>query len=85
MTPNERREPALDLFWEEADLEGDGEHPLERELAYRLDALVRCERLMADAAAAANDDAVRQLTDQYERQARMAEALLDALRGRPRS
>lgn len=77
MTP---REPALDLFWEEADVEAAGEHPLERELAHRVDALVRCERLMADAAAAANDDAVRHLTGHYRRQARMVAALLGALR-----
>lgn len=81
MTPREAREPALDLFWEEADLEAAADHPLERELAYRIDALVRCERLIADAGAAANDDAVQQLTAHYRRQARMVATLLGALRG----
>lgn len=82
MAPDAPREPGLDLFWEEADREAAADHPLERELAYRLDALVRCEQLMDQAAAAASDSAMAQLECLHRRQREIVDALARALKRR---
>lgn len=47
--------PGLDAFWEQADADGSAEHPLERELAFRLDVLARYRRQIAEAQANAQD------------------------------
>lgn len=72
--------PGLDLFWEDADLDEAAEHPLERELAHRMDVLRRYERLIENAQSAAQDDALRNLTSQYTRELDLVRSLSDALR-----
>jgi hypothetical protein len=83
MAPDTPREPGLDLFWEEADRDAAADHPLERELAHRIDALVRCEQLMDQAAAAASDSAMAQLESQHRRQREIVDALARALKRSP--
>jgi hypothetical protein len=72
--------PALDLFWEEADLADAAEHPLRRELAYRLDVLARYERLLAEAQSAGSPAQIATLTREHRRQLELIEVLDDALR-----
>jgi Mn-dependent DtxR family transcriptional regulator len=79
MVEHDRWSPALDLFWEEADLADAAEHPLRRELAHRLDALVRYERMLADAQSHGHKGQISALTKQHSRQLRVIERLQDAL------
>ena len=71
--------PALDLFWEEADLDDAAEHPLRRELAHRLDVLARYERMLADAQNGGHAGLIAALTKQHRRQVCLIERLEDAL------
>lgn len=59
--------PGLDSFWEDADYNESSEHPLERELGDRLDALARYQRLIEEAEDNGRDDAAQYLLDQHER------------------
>jgi hypothetical protein len=70
-----RRCPGLDLFWEEADLNASGEHPLRRELAHRVDVLTRYERLIVEAQVNGQDDLLHNLTTQHRRELRVIETL----------
>lgn len=79
MTDSERRRPGLDFFWQQADDEGSGEHPLERELAERTDALVRYRILIADAEAAGRDEAAEMLLKELDREQELVEKLRSAL------
>jgi hypothetical protein len=79
MSREDGREPCLALFWEQADAESAAEHPLERELVYRLDAVSRYERLIADALAADRRDVLPNLTEQHERQRQVVARLRRAL------
>lgn len=72
----------LDTFWEEADSEGSCEHPLERELCYRLDALIRYQELIQDAQASGHDEAVDALLCQHDRQVRLIGEIRAALQNR---
>lgn len=77
--------PGLDDFWEDADHDGSGEHPLERELADRLDALARYGRMIDEARLNGWDAATERLIEQHERETRIVERLTEAierLRGR---
>lgn len=58
----------LEAFWETCDREDVADHPLVRELCYRLDAIQRCQAMIDDAEVAGNDEALELLSDQYERQ-----------------
>ncbi len=75
----------LDTFWEAADDDALCEHPLERELCHRLDALERYRQLIMDAQAGGRDDIVDVLVSQHDRQARLIEDLRAALRNRPQN
>ena len=71
--------PGLESFWETCDKDGVSEHPLMRELCYRLDAIQRYRNLIADAEYMGDDDAVaalsRQFDDQHEVVRRLREEL----------
>ena len=74
-----RSRPGLDQFWEKADRTDSGQHPLERELDERVDALARYRRLIAEAQQNGRDEAVEILMRQHDREeasvARIREAL----------
>lgn len=76
--------PGIDIFWEQADRDGSGEHPLERELCDRLDALARYRRMIADAQANGREEAANLLLEQHAREAAMAQRLREAMDGRLR-
>lgn len=79
--PRERASsPGLDFFWEQADADGSDEHPLERELAHRLDACSRYRSLITDAQAGGNEDLVDILIEQHDREAAVVRRIRDALR-----
>jgi hypothetical protein len=80
MNREEAPSPALDLFWEQADQDGSGEHPLVRELGYRTDVMIRYQQMIEDAVVSGRDDVVRALVEQHQRQARFCERLRDELR-----
>jgi hypothetical protein len=73
----------LDTFWEQADSDGSCEHPLERELCYRLDAMARYQQLIDDALAGGRDEIVDALLCQHDRQARLIDQIRAALQNRP--
>jgi hypothetical protein len=79
MGEDDRWSPALDLFWEEADLVDAAEHPLRRELAHRLDVLARYEQMLADAQSHGHAGQISALTKQHRRQLHLIELLQDAL------
>lgn len=68
-------QPGLDSFWEQADVDESGEHPIERELCDHLDALARYRRLIHDAIANGRDDALNILLDQHEREEQVVRRL----------
>ena len=76
----ERSKPGLDHFWEQADEESSTQHPLERELAERLDALARYrdQILQAEANDRSNDAEV--LLRQHEREYQAVQRLWQAIR-----
>jgi hypothetical protein len=80
MRRDEAPSPGLDLFWEQADQDGSEEHPLERELCYRTDVLIRYQQMIADAQIAGRDDVVDALMEQHDRQARVCSRLREELR-----
>jgi hypothetical protein len=78
------RKPGLDTFWEQADTTASGQHPLERELDERIDALARYRRLISDAQANGRDEAAEILLRQHDREEAAVEQLRQALeRSRP--
>lgn len=69
MTTNaESTAAGLEDFWATCDADEVGEHPLMRELCFRLDACQRYRTLIADAEANGNDDAVEVLSRHYDQQ-----------------
>ena len=76
---DERWSPALDLFWEEADLDEAAEHPLRRELAHRLDVLARYEQMLADAHSRGHNGLIATITRQHREQLQLIEQLEHAL------
>lgn len=75
------RRPGLDQFWEKADRSDSGQHPLERELDERVDALARYRRLIAEAQQNGRDEAVEILERQHDREREAVERLREALEG----
>ncbi len=71
---------SLESFWEQADADGSDEHPLEREIAERVDALSRYRALIEEAQADGRDDVADILIGQQEKQERLVRSLRDALR-----
>lgn len=72
--------PGLDSFWEDADHNESSEHPLERELGDRLDALARYQRLIGEAEINGRDDAARVLLDQHEREESQVRRIAEVVR-----
>lgn len=77
---DDRHTPGLDAFWEQADVDGSDEHPLERELSHRIDAIARYGGMIADAEANGYEAMARQLGREQEREEMLAQALRRALR-----
>ncbi|HEX6559282.1 MAG TPA: hypothetical protein VF021_07460 [Longimicrobiales bacterium] len=71
--------PGLESFWETCDRDGVGEHPLMRELCFRLDAIQRYRALITDAEESGNDEAVAILTACYDKQSELIRRLRDEL------
>lgn len=71
--------PGLESFWETCDKDGVGEHPLMRELCYRLDAIQRYRDLIADAEYMGDDDAVSALSKQFDDQHKVVRRLREEL------
>lgn len=76
MTANK---PGLDLFWEQADRTDSDQNPIERELDERVDALARYRRLIDDAEANGQEEAVEILIRQHDREQDAVQRLRDAL------
>lgn len=73
------RRPGLDQFWEKADRSDSGQHPLEREMDERVDAVVRYRRLIAEAQANGRDEAAEILIRQLNREEASVTRLREAL------
>lgn len=71
--------PGLDSFWEDADRDGSSEHPLERELCDRIDALARYRRMIDDAQVNGWDDAAEWLLLHHEREERIVNRIAEAM------
>ena len=71
--------PGVESFWETCDSESVAEHPLIRELCYRLDAIQRYRGLIADAEANGNDEALELLSRQCDLQHSMVRRIRDEL------
>lgn len=82
---NQPRKPGLDQFWEQADRVESGQHPLERELDERVDALARYRRLISEAEANGREEAAEILLSQYEREEQAVQRLRQALAGQAHS
>ena len=76
----ESRKPGLDHFWEQADEEGSTQHPLERELAERLDALARYRDQILQAESNDRTADAEVLLRQHEREYQAVQRLWSAIR-----
>lgn len=78
----ENRTPALgvDAFWLDAEANDCSDNPLERELCYRLEAVQRYERMIAEAEEIGRDEVIASLMEQKARMARLALELQEALK-----
>ena len=74
------RKPGLDHFWEQADEESSTQHPLERELAERLDALARYRDQILQAEANERASDAELLLRQHEREYQAVQRLWSAIR-----
>jgi hypothetical protein len=79
MSDDLRRTPGIELFWEQADLDGSGEHPLERELSFRLDVLVRTQHMISDADASGRNSAVEHLLNEHRRHQDVVDRIREVL------
>lgn len=79
--PNRDDSPALGLesFWETCDRDDVADHPLMRELCFRLDAIQRYRALITDAEDSGNQDALELLTRHFEEQQEIVRKLRDEL------
>ena len=71
--------PGLESFWETCDQDGVGDHPLMRELCFRLDAMQRYRTMIADAEANGQDDALELLSRHYDQQQEIVARIRDQL------
>jgi uncharacterized membrane protein len=78
---DQKRRPGLDTFWEQADRTASAQHPLERELDERIDALARYRRLISEAQANGQEEAAEILLRQHDREEQAVERLRSALAG----
>jgi len=67
--------PGIDAFWEDADAGDSCEHPLERELCDRLDALARYRTLIDEAQVNGRDAAAARLIEQQQRETRLVQRI----------
>ena len=74
------RKPGLDHFWEQADEESSTQHPLERELAERLDALARYRDQILQAESNDRSADAEVLMRQHEREYQAVQRLWSAIR-----
>ncbi len=65
----------LDLFWEQADAEALGEHPLQRELDHRVDALARYRAMIVEAHASGREHLATLLKAEHDREQSLARRL----------
>ena len=73
--------PGVDAFWLDAEANECSDHPLERELCHRLEAVERYRRMIDEAQEGGlDDDAIEALITQQSRQAKLVRELQDALR-----
>jgi ferritin-like metal-binding protein YciE len=80
MTSNpESAAPGLESFWETCDQDGVADHPLMRELCFRLDAIQRYRSLIADAEASGNDEVVEVLSRHFDQQHRIVRRIREEL------
>ena len=79
MTNTDPSAPGLESFWEMCDADAVAEHPLMRELCFRLDAIQRYRTLIADAEANGHDDAVEILSRHFEQQHRIVKRIREEL------
>jgi len=80
MSNRHDRAPGLDLFWEQADIEANDDHPLVRELRHRIDAIARYQQMIGDAESMGAEAAVEHLSLQCAREEALARRLRAALR-----
>jgi ferritin-like metal-binding protein YciE len=71
--------PGLESFWETCDNDGIADHPLVRELCFRLDAIQRYRELIADAEANGQDEAVELLSSYFNQQHALVARIQDVL------
>ena len=69
----------LDTFWETCDRDAVAENPLERELAFRLDALKRYQGQIEVAEAIGDDEAVDVLSRYYDSTAVLIRRIREAM------
>jgi hypothetical protein len=67
--------PGIDAFWEDADAGDSCEHPLERELCDRLDALARYRTLIDEAQVNGRDAAAARLIEQQRRETQVVQRI----------
>lgn len=79
LTESKSVAPGLESFWETCDQDAVGDHPLMRELCFRLDAIQRYRALISDAEESGNDEAVAILTSCYDKQSELIRRIRDEL------
>lgn len=79
MNQMKQQAPGLESFWETCDRDSVPDHPLMRELCYRLDAIQRYRSLIADAELIGDDEVVDLLSEQFEQQQRVVRKIRDEL------
>jgi hypothetical protein len=85
MQDNRTPPTGLDAFWLDADANECADNPLERELCYRLEAVERFGRMIAEAEEVGRDEVIAALLAQQSHQSKLAQELQQALkRYRPR-
>lgn len=84
MTAKKDAAPGLESFWETCDKDGVGDHPLMRELCFRLDVIQRYRGLIADAEDSGNDEALEVLSSYYDYQQEICKRIRDELARGPR-
>jgi hypothetical protein len=71
--------PGLESFWETCDQDSISEHPLMRELCYRLDSIQRVRSMIADAEYMGDDEVVAVLSRQFDEQHALVRRLRDEI------
>jgi hypothetical protein len=74
-----RKTFGLDAFWESCDRDDIGDDPLERELCFRSDALVRYREQIQAAEELGDDEAVEVLSRHFDETRRAIRRLRDAI------